>query len=295
LARLNERSWPRVSRPYRALDLEFSVRTASADLSDYLESILEPLAAGRSAGRLQQVFSVVDDGERFKRRYAVYRDGQPIIRTPSEPQALLYLLWQLNRAVVTASDRYLLVHAAAATYGGSAILLPASMNAGKTTLVAGLVQRGFGYLTDEAAAIDPQTLMVDPFPKPLSIELGSWEALEALRPALDQRFMRFAEDQWYVVPDAIRPGAVAVPSEPRLIVTPRFEPAAKTTIEPMSRAEGVLMLAENSFNFASHKGAGLETLAAVVRKCTCYRLTSGSLEEACAEIMSAVDGIEAKV
>ena len=63
----------------------------------------------------------------------------------------------------------------------------------------------------------------------------------------------------------------------------------------MSRAEGVLVLAENSFNFASYKGDGLETLAAVVRKCECYRLTSGSLEEACAEVMNAVDGIEAKV
>ena len=164
MARLNERSWPRVSRVFRALDLQFSIRTAGADLADYLESILAPLAAASTGGKPQHVFSVVDDGERFKSRSAVYFDGQPVIRTPSEPQALVYLLWQLNRSVVAASDRYLLVHAAAATNGGAAGLLPASMNSGKTTLVAGLVQRGLGYLTDEAAAIDPQTLMVDPFP-----------------------------------------------------------------------------------------------------------------------------------
>jgi hypothetical protein len=241
------------------------------------------------------VFSVVDDGERFKNRYAVYDDGQPIVRTPSEHLALVYLLWQLNRAVVAQSDGYLLLHSAAAEFAGSALLLPAPMNSGKTTLVAGLVHRGFGYLTDEAAAIDPATLDIDPFPKPLSIEHGSWEALAAIRPQLDARFARFTEDQWHVVPDAIRTGAVARSCPARLVVSPRFEPAATTTIERMSRAEGVLLLAQNAFNFPSHKLEGLHTLAAVVRECDCYRLTFGSLDAACDEIMSVVDQLEARV
>jgi hypothetical protein len=294
---LNERSWPRVTPPYRALDLNFSVRLAGADLADYIESILAPLATGKNgdADSPPHVFSVVDNGERFKNRYAVYFDGQHIVRTPSEHLALVYLLWQLNRAVVAESDRYLLLHSAAAEFGGSALLLPAPMNSGKTTLVAGLVNRGFGYLTDEAAAIDPASLDVDPFPKPLSIELGSWEALESIRPQLDARFARFAGDQWHVVPDAIRPGAAARACPARLVVSPRFEPAATTTIARMSKAEGVLLLAENAFNFASHKGEGLHTLAAVVRECDCYRLTFGSLEAACDEILNVVDQLEARV
>ena len=45
------------------------------------------------------------------------------------------------------------------------------------------------------------------------------------------------------------------------------------------------MLAENAFNFASHRSEGLNTLAEVVRRCECYRLTIGSQEAACDEVM----------
>jgi len=39
----------------------------------------------------------------------------------------------------------------------------------------------------------------------------------------------------------------------------------------------------------------LNTLAALVRQCDCYRLTFGSLDAACDEIMRAVDHLEARV
>ena len=297
LARLDARTWPRQTPRYRALDLAFSVRLMGDDLADYIEHIFSSLRAGRGASPTEpaHVYSVLDEGERYQRRYAVYFDGQPIVRTPSEPMALVYLLWHLNRAVVEASNRWLLLHAAAAEHEGAAVVLPAPMDSGKTTLVAGLVVRGLGYLTDETVAIDLATRRVDPYPKPLSIELGSWETLPSLRPQLDARFARFHDELWHVVPDAIRPGAAAGPSTPRVVVTPRFESGARTAIEPMSRAEAVMMLAENAFNFASHKAAGLDALAAIVRNCECYRMTVGTLDDACDAILDVVSNLEAKV
>jgi hypothetical protein len=285
-SRLDERAWPRVTRSYRALDFTFAVRMVKDDLADYVERVLAPFASDEPAGHL---YSIVDDGARFKSRYALYFDGQHIVRTPFEPLALAFLLWHLNYAVVTESDRYLILHSAAASLDGSAILLPAARDSGKTTLVAGLVQRGCGYLTDEAAAIDPVSLAIDPYPKWLSIEPGSWEVLADLRPELDARFSPYVRDQWHVLPDSIRPGAAAEPCPARLIVSPRYEVGAPTTIEPISRAQAVLTLAENAFNFASHKAEGLHTLAEVVRGCECYRLTVGSHEAACDEVMHIVE------
>ncbi|MDQ1466201.1 MAG: hypothetical protein QOH10_616, partial [Actinomycetota bacterium] len=189
-----------MTRAYRGLDFNFALRLAGDDLADYVETILAPLATNEPA---RHIYSVVDDGPSYKSRYAVYFGGQRIVRTPSEPLILVYLLWHINRAVVAESDRYLLLHAAAGASNGSAILFPAPMDSGKTTLIAGLLRRGLGYLTDEAAAIDPATLDVDPYPKPLSIELGSWKLFNDLRPQLDDRFIRFADEQWHVVPDAV--------------------------------------------------------------------------------------------
>jgi hypothetical protein len=147
----------------------------------------------------------------------------------------------------------------------------------------------------EPQTSDPVTHHIDPYPKPLSIERGSWDVLADLRPELDDRFLPYAQDQWHVVPDSIRPGAVAEPCPARLIVSPRYQAGAKTTIEPISRAQAVLMLAENAFNFASHKAESLHTLAEMVRRCECYRLTIGSQEDACDEVMSIVERLEVGV
>jgi hypothetical protein len=289
---LDRRTWPRVTPTYRALDFDFAVRLASDDLADYVTRLLAPFATERPARHL---YSVVDDGASYKSRYALYFGGQHIIRTPFEALALAYLLWHVNHRVVVDSDRYLLLHAAVASFNGSGILLPAAMDSGKTTLVAGLVQRGCGYLTDEAAAIDPATHTVVPYPKPLTIDRGSWDALAELRPALDDRFVPYVRDQWHVTADSIRPGAIGEPCPVRLIATPRYEAGAETRLEPISRAQAVLMMAEHAFNFASHKSRGLDTLAEVVRGSECYRLTIGSLDAACDLIMGIVERLEVGV
>jgi hypothetical protein len=283
---LHERAWPRVTPAYRALDFRFSVRMAGADLADYVERLFAPFA---SADAAEHLYSIVDEGPRFKNRYALYFDGQPIVRTPFEPLALAFLLWHLNIAVVAASDRYLLVHSAAASFNGSAILLPAAKDSGKTTLVARLVQRGCGYFTDEATAIDPVTLAVHAYPKPLAVEPGSWEVLADLRPDLDDRFLPYVQEQWHVVPDSIRPGAIAEPCRPRLIVSPHYAAGAQTELEAISRAQAVLLLAENAFNFGSHKADGLHAFAEMVSGCECFRLTIGSHNDASDAVMRMVE------
>jgi hypothetical protein len=284
LARLDAQAWSRVTPTYRALDLDFAVRTMRDDVADYLELVLEPLRA-EPPGAAPHHFSIVDAGARVRNRYAVYFDGQPVVRTPSEPQALEYVLWQLNRAAVAASGRSLLLHAGAVAVDGGAVLFPAPMDSGKSTLVAGLVARGLSYLSDEIAAIDPTTGLVEPYPRPLSIDRGSWDALAKLRPALDARFDGFVDAQWHFPPDHIRPGAVGAAVPPVLVVGVRYVDGAPTTVESITRGAGSILLAENAFNFSTHGRAGLRLIAAVVAGCMCFRLTSGSLDDACDAII----------
>ena len=56
------------------------------------------------------------------------------------------------------------------------------MESGKTTLTTGLVRAGFCYLTDEAVSFDWETGVIEPFPKPLSIDPGSWFLFPELEP-----------------------------------------------------------------------------------------------------------------
>lgn len=284
VARLDALEWCPTLGPFQAVGFSFGVRVMDPPLAAYLEKALASLSG---PPRARHLYSVVDHGPRS---HSVYLDGMRVIRTPSPSMALSYLLWHLNRSVIRESPSWLLLHASAAERAGRAVLMPAPMESGKTTLVSGLVRRGLRYVTDEAVAIDPRSLEVHPYPKPLSIDPGSWSVLSDLRPDLADGATAYLGAQWHVAPTSIRPDAVAGACRPRLVVSPRYQRGAATELEPVSRAQGLLLLADNSFNFRQHGPAALECLAEVVRGCDCYRLTMDDLDEACSVV---IDRLEA--
>jgi hypothetical protein len=169
------------------------------------------------------------------------------------------------------------------------VLLPAPAESGKTTLTAGLVRRGLDYVTDEAVGIDPRSLAVVPYSKPLSVDPGSWEVLADFEPRVEESLRSLHSSQWQVSPESIRPGSLTGRSRPSLVVFPMYQPSSPTRLEDMSRADAVVELAQNSFNFHDTGRALLPVLAAVVAQCRCYRLVVGDLSSACEEILALVD------
>jgi hypothetical protein len=290
LARLDSLEWCPQLGPYRAVGFDFGVRVMDPALRGYLDKALETLGRGsKSRRRPAHVYSVVDAGPQARQRFSLYFDGLRIVRSPAPSLALSYLLWHVNRSVVRTGDDYLLIHASAAALDGRSVLMPAPMESGKTTLCSGLLRRGLQYVTDEAVAIDPKDGRIHPYPKPLSVDAGSWGVLADLKPDLSEEATTYLMGQWHVSPTSIRPDAVAGVTRARLVVSPRYRAGEKTKLEEISRAEAVLMLADNSFNFGLHGGDGLRALADVVRGCTCYRLTMNDLDEACDEVISLLE------
>ena len=162
---------------------------------------------------------------------------------------------------------------------GSAVALPGEMEAGKTTLTAGLVRAGLGYLTDEALAFDRDTLLVHPYPKPLSIDPGAWPLFPELAPP-DPGEEGYDCVQWQVPATAIRPGALADPCPVVAVVFPRYEAGADTALSPVGRGEALVELAKNTFRFKERGAPELDLLAELARSVECYRLTMGELDGA---------------
>jgi len=182
----------------------------------------------------------------------------------------------------------LALHAGAASWRGGAAILPAPSGSGKTTLTAALARDGFEYLSDEAALVDPTTLEVHPFPRPLWVRGDSIAALGGLR----ERLPPWVADRSvvHVAPsDLGRPGK---PGPIAALVAPRFRKGSRTTFEPMSRAAAVTLLADNSFNFRLFGARGVEILAAALDGVPCGRLTYGDLGEAVEVVREVVEGAE---
>lgn len=282
------RQWGHVTGRFRALGHDFRVRTTDPALGRYLERVFAAFAAPGDAASTYTVREDVTDGRSW---FTVRFQDEELTRTAGAGMALGMLLWHVNQETVRRSSELCLLHAAAAEHHGVAVVLPAPMESGKTTLVAGLVRAGLRYLTDEAAAIDPCRLLVHPFPKALSVDPGSWSVLADLRPAVDDRVAPYVRAQWHVPPDAIRPNAVAPATPVRAVVAPRYVEGAATRLEPISRAEALQLLVRSTFFFREHGRRNFETLAHVARQSACYRLVVGDLAFACELVIDLLDDL----
>jgi hypothetical protein len=278
IAPLDARSWAHTTRTFETLGYRFAVRSTHAGIGRFVDEMFAACAVPDA--RPVTWYSIIDDlpGDR---PHAVYVDDDRGMVAADPARVLTYLTWSVNQQVIAHRGEHVLVHAAAAALDDVGVILPAATEAGKTTLVAGLVRAGFQYLTDEATAIDPVSLQLLPYPKPLSIDPGSWEPLADLEPRVDCGTGAYLRRQWQVTPLSIRDDAVSGPVDAAVAVFPRYVPGASTVLEPARRSEAMITLLQQTFRFHESGARYLEVLARFLERVACYRLVSGDLDEAC--------------
>jgi hypothetical protein len=287
LDELRRRGLESVTENFRALGYTFSIRCQDAVLADYLDEVFKPFIATDTPEIRYEFGSIIDSG---RKNYLLFSNGKMLDnhRRPSVPFSTL--LWHINRGVVRSSQDRLLLHASGVAQGGIALLFPAAMESGKTTLAAGLLRRGFEYITDEIIAIRPDDAVVERFPRALSVDEGSWAVLADLHPQLPPELALYVGDQWQIPPLSVPGGMVADRlTVPRFVISPQYQAGGSTRLIGIGRAEAVSLMAKHSFNLSRHGQAGLAALAAVARSSRCYRLEVASLEVACDLISSLVE------
>jgi hypothetical protein len=279
------KTWAWSSTSLRAVDLEFAVRSDNPRLGRYLDSIFR---SQRADGPATTEISVVAGGPGAgSAGWDVCVDATRRHRCLRAGEVVPALLAEINNEVIRASSaRHVLLHASGAAKDDRCAIFHAPPEAGKTTLVAGLVLAGLRYVTDEAVALDVESGLVRSFPKPLSIDPGAWGVLGALRPSLDDDLAEWAVDQWHVDPGSIRPDAVAGPCRPRFVVATRYASGARTRLHPVHRADALTNLMHNAFETNRRDGSMFNIVSTMVREAECYELVVGDLTQACELVLA---------
>lgn len=210
-------------------------------------------------------------------------DGNlPFAPLPSD-QAFPMLEWGLNWCVSSHFHQYLIFHAAVVEKSGRALILPAPPGAGKSTLCAGLINRGWRLLSDELTLIDIGSCSVVPLSRPVSLKNASIDVIRSFAPTAtigpsvhdttkgSVAHMRAPADSVRRALETARPG---------WIVLPRYQAGAAANLASVSKGRALMQLADNAFNYSIHGRRGFEFLARFVDSCGCYTLTYGDLEEA---------------
>lgn len=258
--------------PVAMLDEQVWLRCEDGDLAAFLIAFL---AAFPRAAEARTRVDLVQVGG----RWAAYQDGFRTVTAATVEGLARGMVWQLNRLALWAPSPDVFVHAAVASRGGRALIMPGRSGAGKTTLVTALALGGWSYLSDEVAAVGPDGAVVRPYPRPLALEPGSWELVPEAAGRWPAGVPDLVHDLWLVLPASLGAGEPAAPAVPAAVVFPEVEPGAATRLESISRADALERLLSHSINGVRNGRDGFDRLTGLVRASTCHRLVLDGLDD----------------
>ena len=178
-------------------------------------------------------------------------------------QALLAAEMGMNLQMALGWRRHLLLHASTVERGGRALLMTGESGAGKSTLASLLATRGWRFMGDEFALVDPATGLVHAFPRLISLKNASIDAASGER--WGPRLAGTPKgDIRHLVPPADAIASMDRPATPAVIVFPQFgEPRARREVPP---SEAFVRLTQASTNYQALGEAGFACLTRLVRE-----------------------------
>lgn len=211
-----------------------------------------------------------------------YDGAQPFVPMPVD-HAFPLLEWAMNWCISTQAHQYLALHAAVLERNGHAVIMPAPPGSGKSTLCAGLVSRGWRLLSDELTLISPVDGVIVPLGRPISLKNHSLDVIRKFAPGAVLNQVTHDTSKGSVshmkVP-ADHVGRLDQRAKPRWVIFPKYDPGATAQLTARSKANSMLELGRNAFNYTVFGLTGFELLADVISACDCYDFRYSQLEDA---------------
>jgi hypothetical protein len=210
----------------------------------------------------------------------LYREDALIYKGDCEATAAELLMSETCHQLADRSQGGLLFHAAALTWQGKGLLMPGKVRAGKTTLTAWLVTRGFNYLTDELVFVPHGSDTMQTFTRPLNLKKPSRGVL--------QRQFDFEEHAAHLLssflcdlvpPTLLKPTNVPRESLASLIIFPRYVPDGDFSLRPLSGAQTGLALMEYLVNARNLPEHGFPEIARLARTTPAYKMSYGNFDQ----------------
>ncbi len=223
---------------------------------------------------------------RWVRPQAIFRfEGmEPFIPLPMD-HAFPLLEWSMNWCIAMHAHHYLLLHSAVIEKNGCAVIMPAPPGSGKSTLCAGLVHRGWRLLSDEVALISLTDTSITPLGRPISLKNQSIDVINRFVPG--SVFSKVVHDtskgsvSLLKVP-TVHLDRIAETARPRWVVFPKYVAGSAAQMRPRSKANSMLELGRNSFNYMVLGLKGFEVLSRVIDSSDCYDFQYSQLDDAVA-------------
>lgn len=196
-------------------------------------------------------------------------------------QAYAFLEWGMNWCVSLHTNEYLKLHAAVVARDNSAIIMPGTPGAGKSTLCAALGLSGWRILSDEHAMIPPGSTSVIPLCRPVSLKNDSIELIRGFFP--NAVFGPVSEETHkgvvaHMKADLHPDSHDSSPVPARLMIFPRFSQDEEPALRPRRRSESFILAAYHAFNYSLLCETGFDSMQKLIENLNCYDLVYRDLD-----------------
>jgi hypothetical protein len=273
-----------MSRPLLAGAFPFLVASTDLAVKDQVEALFRDLPSPDDSERTIDCFMLVPAGSGEAGRWDL---TGPIVGSSADltlAAGVTFIMTGVNLAALGAEPERLHLHAGAAVRGGRAVVLSAPREAGKTTTLARMALRGWGFISDEAVSIAPGDDQLRGFAKPLSVKPRGRQVLRELEPHMVPPVDDAGDDEVLHVPlGAI--GALAHPSaEPHVVVflrrfpdgDPAARPSGSVEVHP---ADAVVALMGETMDAGRFGPGAVIELAHLAARCHSYEVVVADAEE----------------
>jgi hypothetical protein len=278
-------------RSFESLSYRFVLASNDAELARRAANLIgefahavddSPPPAGSRGGSAPVIYALQSEsGNDGQRSYILHRGDRQVAASPDPRLVIGQLLWQISSDTVELAEGYVLIHAGAVvTPAGDGVVILGESGSGKTTLVAALVQEGYGFLSDEAAAIELATGLAHPWPRPLGFKRGS-RSLARFAPLFADgsgEESASSAKEYHVPINQIRRDAIAGPCCVRHVIDHCFKPGAPTRLESLSRPIALVRMGSAAPRLRREGDRGLALLARIIEGARAHLLVSGDLE-----------------
>lgn len=213
-------------------------------------------------------------------------DGAPAFEPLPLGHAYALLEWAMNWCISRHAHQYLILHAAVIERGGRAAILPAPPGSGKSTLCAALIQRGWRLLSDELALIAlDEGGALHALARPVSLKNQSLAVISNF-----ERSAVLSEPTHDTAKGTV--AHMRVPAEhvqrvhetarARWVVFPRYLAGSEPRMAARAKADTMIAMTENAFNYSLLGLAGFQTLADLIDGCDAFDFEYSRLDDAVA-------------
>ena len=216
--------------------------------------------------------------------YVVCCEGEDYIAGPDISAVLPRLEAAVNYQVMTKRRAFFQLHAGVMSCRDHAVVFTGSSGTGKTTLAAALLSRGWKYLCDEFALIDPDSMQVLPFPKPLSIKESGIERIACMNlPLCSHRWRNGKSDRRlsYILPLDVRPDCIGDPGLVKTLLFMTRHERIPQYCRRLEAPEAAMTIYRLGLNTEELGRRGFNAAVALAKQAQCYQLNLGSVEQGC--------------